>query len=165
MKLEEILASCAKSKPDAWKVIPCGAPGSGPSFLDEWSLAADGEPVLVGSHGMRAAYRPDVSIALAWGLTAHEEFEDTWTRTFAHGPASARFVDFFYNGALVERGLYVAVDGGRCKLPIPQRDLAGTRRPGLWVTRWQHDFFALLNALEGVTDFDLYLRDAGFEVR
>jgi hypothetical protein len=163
MKLEDILASCARSKPDAWKVIPCGGAGSGPSFLEEWSADADGEPVLVGSHTMRAAYRPDVSIALAWGLTAHEEFEETWTETFEHGPASSSFIDFFYNGVLVERGLYVSVDGDGCKLPIPQRDLAVA--PGLWITRWQHDFFALLNALEGVSDFDLYLRDAGFEVR
>ncbi len=163
MKLEDILASCAKSKPEAWKVIPCGGGGSGPSFLEEWGSDADGEPTLVGSHTMRAAYRPDVSIALAWGLTAHEEFEEAWTATFERGPASSCFIDFFYNGALVERGLYVSVDGGRCKLPIPQRDLAA--EPGLWITRWQHDFFALLNALEGVNDFDLYLRDAGFEVR
>jgi hypothetical protein len=165
MKLEDILASCAKSKPEAWKVIPCGAAGLGPSFLDEWSADGDGEAVLVGSHTVRAAYRPDVSIALAWGLTAQEEFEDAWTETFGRGAASSGFIDFFYNGALVERGLYVSVDGGRCKLPIPQRDLDETRHGGLWITRWQHDFFALLNALEGVTDFDLYLRDAGFEVR
>ena len=122
-------------------------------------------PILVGAHTMRAAYRPDVSIALAWGLMAHEEYHEAWTERFAHEQTSSHFIDFFYQGALVERGLYVWVDGGRCKLPIPQRDLAEARRPGLWITRWQHDFFALLNALEGATDFDVYLRDAGFEVR
>jgi hypothetical protein len=165
MKLEDLLALCAKSKPEWWKVIPCGGAGSGPSFLDEWGSDSDGEPVLIGSHTMRAAYRPDLSMALAWGLTAHEEIEESWTRTVAHGSASSHFIDFFYHGALVERGLYVLVDGGRCKLPVPQRDLADARPGGLWITRWQHDFFALLNKLEAVADFDLYLRDAGFEVR
>jgi hypothetical protein len=165
MKLEDLLATCAKSKPEWWKVIPCGGGVSGPSFLDLWGSDADDEPVLLGSHTMRAAYRPDISIALAWGLVAHDEVEESWTLTFAHGAASSHFVDFLYNGALVERGLYVSVDGGRCKLPIPQRDLTDPASDGLWITRWQHDFFALLNRLEAVADFDLYLRDAGFEVR
>jgi hypothetical protein len=165
MKLEDLLALCAKSKADWWKVIPCGGGGAGPSFLDAWRAGADGEPTLYGTHTMRAAYRPDVSLALAWGLTAQAEFRDSWTDRLSDEPASTHFVDFFWNGALIERGLYVAVDSGRCNLPIPQWDLTGERTGALWITRWQHSFFALLNALEAVSDFDRYLTDAGFEVR
>lgn len=159
-----MLALCSKSKPTHWKVIPCGGGGAGPSFLDSWVAGPDGEPVLAGSHTTRAAYRPDLQLSLAWGLLAHEELVESWADVF-DGTASSHFVDFFWNGALVERGLYIAVDGGRCKLPIPQRDLDELHPVGLWITRWQHIFFSLLNTLEGVTDTDAALRRAGIQVR
>jgi hypothetical protein len=162
--LEDMLALCAKSKAERWKVIPCSGPGTGPSFLDAWVAGPDGEPLLAGSHTVRAVYRPDMSLSLAWGLVAHDPFVESWTEEFDE-PASSHYVDFFWNGALVERGLYVAVDGGRCKLPIPQRDLDRLHPAELWITRWQHQFFQLLNACEGVADIDEHLQKAGIRVR
>jgi hypothetical protein len=162
--LDQMLALCAKAKAADWKVIPCGGAGAGPSFLESWVAGPDGEPVLAGAHTMRAAYRPDISLSLAWGLVAHEEFVESWTEVFDHS-ASSHFVDFFWNGSLVERGLYVAVDAGRCKLPIPQRDLDALHPAARWITRWQYQFFSLLNAFEGILDVDEHLQRAGIQVR
>jgi hypothetical protein len=164
VNLDDMLALCVKSKPSHWKVIPCGGAGAGPSFLESWVAGPDGEPSLAGAHTMRAAYRPDISLSLAWGLVAHDAFVESWTEVF-DSAASSHFVDFFWNGSLVERGLYVAVDGGRCKLPIPQQDLDALHPAARWITRWQSQFFSLLNAFEGVPDLDEHLQRAGIQVR
>jgi hypothetical protein len=165
VKLEDLLAVCARSKPTAWKVIPCGGGGAGPSFLEAWQRGPDGEPILAGAHTMRATYMPDVALSIAWGLAAGDGFVESWTAVFDGGPASSHFVDVFWNGALVERGLYVAVGVERCKLPIPQRDLDEPGPSGRWITRWQHRFFTLLNALEATSDLDDHLRTASIEIR
>ena len=44
---------------------------------------------------------------------------------FADERAWAAWLDLLNNGQAVDRRLYVVVDGGRCKLPLPEQIFAG----------------------------------------
>lgn len=65
------------------------------------------------AHGNVAIYMPDISITMAFGLTAVEDFKEDWAKRFPNSSASSSIVDLFYNGSLVYRDIFVNVDGGR----------------------------------------------------
>jgi hypothetical protein len=126
---------------------------------------------------MLASYKPDLGIAIAWGLDVSPSlsptegpgrFNEEWATSFPDPEASAHFLDFFYHGTLVERQVYVNVDA-RCNLPMPRKEFDGegaeTELKALTITPWQESFFRTLNALETTVDYDSYLGRAGFEVR
>jgi hypothetical protein len=118
--------------------------------------ATPDENVREETHGMRAAYRPDISIGIAWGYPSNPNWREPWVETFSDQSASSDFADFFYNGMLVAREVYIVVDGGRAYIPLPRRDLT--------ITQWQYDFFRVLDGLERESDFDRYLEQAGIRV-
>jgi hypothetical protein len=176
MTLDEYLEVVAHSGPNDWNTITAWGANSGPSYRDQFSPGEyDGQYQLQHhEHSMRAAYKPNLGITIAWGLdrTSHRpnEFSEPWHQDFPDSGASAHFVDFFYNGDLVHREVYVDVDGGRANLPLPHRDFDSETgdRPTVtayWITRWQYEFFKTLDQLERSSDFDSYLQRAGFEVR
>jgi hypothetical protein len=74
----------------------------------------------VESHSQTASFRQNLSLTLAWGLVANEDFREAWANGFPDPHASSSYVDFFYNGSLVYREVYVTVDGGRVSLPLPE---------------------------------------------
>jgi hypothetical protein len=159
MGLEELRRIIAASDRGDWNVVSCFGM---PSFLP-WS--PDGE---FSEHHARAAYRPDVSLGLAWGIRQNEDFQEDWTQEFPDSHAESFLADILYAGMLVAREHLVVVDGGRTYLPIPDQNLT--------VTQWDHDFAKLLDELQlsvGVggglgdrdrSEFESYFRRVGFSV-
>ena len=76
---------------------------------DKWGLDIE-------AHYSRAAWKQDVSLGLAWGLRAQDDFTEAWTERFPDSRASSHFVDSLWNGSLVDRWQRVSVDGG-CPWP------------------------------------------------
>ena len=91
---------------------------------------------------MVAVYKPNVSISMAWGLVVNSDFVEHWANDFSDSKASSRSVDIFYNNSLVYRGIYVEVDGGRSKLPLP------ANANDLTVPEKYYRFIKLLDELE-----------------
>jgi hypothetical protein len=67
----------------------------------------------------RRPTRPDVAIALAWGLESVHAFHEPWATRFPDPTAALAYVDIFHRGSWVHRDAYVIVDGDRCYLPLP----------------------------------------------
>lgn len=161
MGLAELRRIIVDSERGDWNVISCfGAP----SFLP-WSPDGD-----FNEHNARAAYRPDVSIGLAWGIRENRDYRAEWAQSFPNDQAESLIADILYNGMLVSREYVVVVDGGSTALPIPDD------REKLLVTQWAYDFVRLLDELQlatgvggGVGDpsrseFDDYFQRAGLTV-
>lgn len=161
MGLEELRRLIAHSDRGDWNVISC----FGRPFFLPWRPGGE-----FNEHHARAAYRPNLAVGIAWGITDNEDFHEDWSEKFPVQRAYSCIADLFYNGMLVDRETYVVVDGGRACLPIP------TDRETLVVSRWRHDFVKLLDEFgyypgvrRGVGDqspsqFDDYFRRAGFSV-
>jgi len=150
MRYDEILELIAQSNPEDWNRI-ADAPLFLYGFPDEqgdWT-----------HHSERAAYKPDLSVGLAWGLTYREDFKEDWANLHPDKRAFGEWVDVFYNGMLVHRDVRVVVDGGRVGLPLPER-----RDDRLVISSWQYRFFKLIQELGGGWDFDEYVKRSGFEV-
>jgi hypothetical protein len=178
--LEKLMKLCGSSSEDDWNFISPGA-----LYLDRFlsieTRLREDDPDLTyqlhhEEHHSRAAYKPDLSIGIAWGMYAHpplpgerpEIFHEEWATQFPDDRPTMHWVDFFYCGGLVDRQYYVYIDA-RCKMPLPQLKFApGDALDGkvtaLTITPWQRDFFRVLNALETTIDYDGYLRRVGFEV-
>lgn len=166
MTLEEILNICAGSSVDDWEAITCWGARSGPSYLDQFIPGEfDGEYQLRHvEHSIRACYRPEASIGVAWGLSPQAGFPDEaerykapWSEAFADPYVTNHLIDTLYNGALVFRERYVSVDGGRCMLPGPNAEG--------YVTKRAQDLLRTLDAIEKVSEFDRYFDQSGFKVR
>ena len=123
MTLNELIQEILQSESSDWNEISCWGSFTGPSYKDKFEFynVYEGEPNIlhVDSHHSIAAYKKNLSITLAYGLTVNDEFEEDWANQFANPNASSHFIDLFFNNSLVLRETYLIVDGGRCKLPIP----------------------------------------------
>jgi hypothetical protein len=126
------------------------------SSTEDWNMIAEGfEPE---THDYIASYKPDVSIALAWSKTIHDDFKEDWAKGFPDPQASSHYVDILYNNSLVERFVYVAVDGFRAYLPLPKRD-------DLTVPNKYSDFIRLLNNIaRPVDNYDDYFHRAKLQI-
>jgi hypothetical protein len=120
----------------------------------------------VEEHGNTAIYIPDASITMAFGLDAVEHFKEPWANNFPDSSASSSFVDLFYHGVLVYRDVFVNVDGGRAKLPLPRRifDKQTKEVIALQVPERKYQLFKLLDEIEHLSDFDRYFQQAGFKI-
>jgi hypothetical protein len=141
MTLDELLRTCANSASEDWNVLHL----------------ADDAPA------MYAAYRPDLSIGLRWGIPDPAPYWETWLAFLETGeegiPRSA--VEFVYHGAPVERVTYLSVDGYRAEFPIPRL----SENDDWVITRWQFDFFGMFNGLErGASEFETFIERARFVV-
>lgn len=124
-------------------------------------------------HEVRASYKPDIAVGIAWGLrrdkTRREnDFYESWLDNFEEKNTSAAFVDLFYSGQLVERWLYVSVDDD-VVLPVPTKEYDDPKSlhanvTGYSITEWENDFFRLLNRMEGRLEFDRHIQRAGFKI-
>jgi hypothetical protein len=83
----------------------------------DWDEKSYSDHPYVG-HSKIAFYKPDTSVVLAWGYEVESDFKAPWANKFPEPRASSHYVDIFYNTILLERFLYVDVDGGRAMLPL-----------------------------------------------
>ena len=113
--LSALIDRIVMSQPSDWNVI-----GGRPSYRDEFHQLQSGNRkwLEIRSHYTVAAFMPDVSITVAWGLPVVDDFREPWANTFPNPHASSHFLDVFYNGALVLRKQYVSVDGGLAMVPL-----------------------------------------------
>jgi hypothetical protein len=83
----------------------------------DWDEKSYSDHPYVG-HSKIGFYKPDTSVVLAWGYEVESDFKAPWANKFPEPRASSHYVDIFYNIILLERFLYVDVDGGRAMLPL-----------------------------------------------
>ena len=170
MKLTQLLETVVSSQRTDWHHIACWGAHSGPSYREHFTFyegyEGDEHVLKADSHGNTAIYIPDASITMAFGLEAVEDFKEQWANSFPDPSASSSFVDLFYQGALVYRDVYVNVDGGRAKLPLPRRifDKQTKKVTALHIPEAKYQFFKLLDEIEHLSDFDRYFEQAGFQI-
>jgi hypothetical protein len=171
MTLDELRRVIFGSEPSDWHVIHCWGATSGPSYLDDFGEAAvNGARIEVRAHPERATYRPDVRIGLAWGLTVDERREFDWSQHFSDKRCSPVLADLLWNGSLVDRYSGASVDGGRGVLPMPlgasvETSPTDVEQIGWKVTEAEVSLWCLIDRLKGgESEFDMYLRLAGFTV-
>lgn len=160
MTYNEYMRTVLGSTDADWNVITCWGSGSGPSYRERIVIIGtpDGQRLETESHSSAAAFLPDLAITMAWGFKHLDEFSEPWANSFPDKHASSSWLDFFYNGALIGRDLYVEVDGGRVMLPIPDRET-------LVVSRRDYQLVRLLQSLSGTTySFEEYFRRAGLKL-
>jgi hypothetical protein len=166
MTLQEYFDRLLKTGREDWTVIACWGASSGPSYRER--IEAEGTHVQVEAHSTVASLKSDLQVSLAWGFPHMRNFEEEWANSFPDRKASSHFLDFLFNGVLVFREVYVAVDGGRCMLPLPDPQTVPTPETkeitGCEISFDQCTFFRLLNSLESNVDFDDYVRRAGIRV-
>lgn len=148
MTLKGLRDLCAFSREEEWHVIECGRGGDGER--------ADPRP---DGHRWRATYRPNVSVSMAWGQRAEPDEEHEWPEGLDAPGAELSVVDFYFNGALVDRERYLVVDDGSAYLPLPRRE-----DDRFVITPWQDAFFRFLDGLDKDSQFDAYKGRAGIEV-
>jgi len=170
MNLQEYASSIIDSTKGDWNIITCWGFSAGPSYLARSSVWTTGKGEFsnmeVESQGMVASLKTNLSISIAWGITSNPDFKEDWANMFDDPSASSHIIDFFYNGSLVFRDIYVSVDGARCSLPLPDRDFDDkthkVRRHT--VPKDKYSFFRMFDGFEQVSDFDGYFDRAGFEI-
>jgi hypothetical protein len=177
MHLDELHELIQESLEEYWNVITCWSMGA-TSFLH----AADPEPMRfhdagpapvdpkddqeeTQSHSMRAAYMPDLSVGLAWGLPANNKYHADWTEHLPDPECTSFYVDLFYNGMLVDRIVGVHVDGARCYMPSAKSRKLGDGTTEWSVTRFEHDLFRLIDGFGKISEFDNYMEMTGLVVR
>jgi len=165
MTLDDLHRICVGSEPDDWRVID-----RGPQLLlpeaHSWINDDTGQHEQFESHLYRAAYKPNLSIGLAWGMPYLDRFEAPWANRFPNPSASSHLLDILYNGMLVDRHPRIYVDGSRAGLPLPEMEHIDDNATvtNLRITRWQYRFFALIDQLEGKAEFQRYVEWATFEI-
>jgi len=170
MTFEQVLETVASSEVENWWTDSCWGANSGPSYRDHfesWELYEGVKHILkVKSHSNVATYKPDVSITIAWGLESLDNFREEWANKFPNPRASSSFIDIFYNGALVFRDIYVEVDGGRARLPLPtiKWDDKQKKITELTVPLRRYRLIGLVDSLDHVSQYDSYFQQAGFKV-
>ena len=168
MNLREYAKRIIATTSDDWTILTCWGFGSGPSYLESSSVEMNGQGdfsnIEIESHGMRASLKSDLSIWIAWGYPSNPEFREPWANQFPDSQASSHILDFFYNDVLVFRDIYVDVDGGRCYLPLPERELYPETREirRYTVARDKYAFFKMFDSFERMSDFERYFKEADF---
>lgn len=182
MILEDALSLIASSDVSDWNVIPCWAANTGPSFLDRlqtWWGPDDGWGLDVDQHAIRAAYKPDLSLGLAFGLDFRPEYRGEpdsrnltfdWAEDFPDSDVAGYWLDVLWCGMLVYRDLLLSVDGGRALLPSPRgfyvpTGAARAEHVGDTVTEREVAIARLVHSFEHTEkEFQGYLDRAGFVV-
>jgi hypothetical protein len=157
MNYNDLINILSKSSRPDWNPLDCanGLPCYHESF-SFWEKYDGQKKVLKCDHHTGyAVYVKDIAVTIAFGITITDNWQADWTERFPDKEASFDLVDVFYNGALVYRGNYVCVDGGKCNLPLPLSS------KNLHVPQLQFNLIKLLNELEGSDNFDDYFERAG----
>ena len=134
------------------------------STPDDWHLIPEGR-IGADEHHYRAVFGPNVELTLAWGAKLHDPFTEPWANQFADKSASSHLIDVNYAGALVDRLIFVYVDGSRGMIPLPEPVAKGDDEVGWQVESWRLNLVRTLHGLSGGTyDFDRYFLPTGIAV-
>lgn len=168
MDLREFQRLIVGSEYEDWTYISCWGAGSGPSFLnkiDVWTAGRNEfSNIEVDSHSTIMSFKHDLLISVAHGIRHNEDFREDWANGFPDPSASSGFVDFFYAQNLVYRDIYVAVDGGRCLLPLPKQNFdQDFKVTSLTVSTERAVFFSLMNGEDSSSYYE-YLKRSGIEI-
>lgn len=170
MNLKEYQDRILNTSENDWTHIPCWGAGSGPSYLNQFSVwntgAGEFSNIDIDSHSNIISLKQDLSISIAWGISHNNDFFEGWANNFPDSHATSSFLDFFYNGQLIFRDIYVTVDGGRCNIPLPKLILNKNTHKidRLVVPIVKYQFFQLLNNIESNVDYHDYFNRTGIEV-
>jgi hypothetical protein len=172
MTFDDVLNVLTTSSPADWHRVP--EVDELDSFLwglDVWTDASDEQiGISVRGHYIRASYKPDVSLGLAWGLHPEPvDFSEGWTDVFPDRRASRLYADVFWNGMLLHRYFLVSVDGGRAKIPLPDRPFMDSETVvGYSLTQEEFAVGRLIAGIEaipgGVELYEDYVAKAGIVV-
>ncbi len=114
MDFPTYIDTVARSAPADWNVE------QGPLYFqpapDPSAASLDSS---VSSHQFVMAYRRNLCITMAFGMPCRANVWTDFTRVFPNPQASLRYLDFFYNSALVFREILISVDGEQGILPVP----------------------------------------------
>lgn len=170
MNLKEFAELIYASSPRDWWTDACWGAHSAPSFRASLAVWTDGSDNFKGleveSYSNVAALKTDLSVTLAWGFPCNKEFYEPWCENFSRKDASSDYMDFYYNGALVYRDIYVNVDGGRVMLPMPNTEFDPKTHQvtRMTILRRKVDFYRLANGLQANYDYGSYIERLGAEV-
>ena len=109
---------------DAWYRIRI----AGPTFNYRWTYGWNGDgnfSTILGEHESHAVCREEPNLTMSWGLdnwTQPEPPKYQWADKFV-GDVRPFWVDFFWNGALVDRVEMCRVDGVHGVIPLPSYGL------------------------------------------
>lgn len=103
----------ARSAPADWNVE------SGPLFFQPAPGPSSSHDAHVSTHAFVMAYRRDLCITMAYGMPCSAPVPTGFAERFPNPNGSTRYLDFFYNSALVFREILISVDGEQGILPIP----------------------------------------------
>lgn len=162
MRLADIRELISKSAPDDWRRL---------------TGERTAHPVRDGHHTL-CVHREDVRVSIAHGAEALTNMEPDWLETFQRHltpdrwqPYTYDYADVYWDGALVDRHLIVAVDSGSATLPVPNarydHDLPGDPNPirRLEVSSFHRDLARLIHSFTfRREDFDSHFRRLGAEV-
>lgn len=116
-------------------------------------------------HNNRASYKHDLAIGVAWGLTINDNFKEDWANIHPDPKASSHYLDFFYNGMLVFRTIYVVIDGGRSYMPLPKRQDNPDGTVSWVINNKTYEFFRIFNDLQGFdTQYSSYLSRSKIQI-
>ncbi|GED14806.1 hypothetical protein [Aneurinibacillus migulanus] len=170
MNLTEFMDKVLTAQKEDWTINVCWGGGSGPSYYNNITVWKTGDDEFhsldIDSHSTVASLKTDLSISLAWGMEHRDNFMEEWANKFPDPKATSSFIDFFYNGTLVYRDIYVTVDGGRVSIPLPDREIDDKTYE---VTRYsipkkKYELFKLINGSGSTYDYDNYIQRAGIEI-
>jgi len=168
MTYDEIWRILVESDATDWYQVPeAQSAGAFLWSITTWHSGDDLVNIELESHHSRAVYRPDVSLGLAWGLRHQKDFTESWTDVFPDTNASSQYVDVLWNGMLIDRLVFVVVDGGRSTIPMPDRKLVERTVVGYWLTKRNFRFGGLIAGIKGSTalhTYQSYVERAGIVV-
>ncbi|MDR1186117.1 MAG: hypothetical protein LBK95_01465 [Bifidobacteriaceae bacterium] len=150
MDLYKIHELIADRTADGWYVLK----SQGPLFDYRWTYGSgpDGEFSHIESeHRSRAVCREEPSLTVSWGMDVHSrkdarELTFDWAKTFVNPAVDPFWVDFFWNGGLIDRVELFSIDGGHGTIPA-----MGSR---LEVTDFEEAVAWLIHGLDGSPNED-----------
>lgn len=149
MNIRNYCEGIVNTKRDEWKFIDCWGAFTGPSYYNQFSSWTSGNEkgIEVNSHKEYVVLKAEISVSFAWGLEHNRSFYEEWLDSFSNKKTSSGFIDFFYNGCLVHRDIYVSVDDGRVNMPLPDRvfDKYTHQVVRYTVPREKFEFYKILN--------------------
>jgi hypothetical protein len=161
MTHSELLSIVASSVEEDWNLIHSDIGSTYIYKLDFYNgLEEQKNVIIVDSHSTIAIYKNDLSITMAWGMKDDVPFTESYLESFSDKNAVRLYLDFFYNGVLVNRLPYIDVDGHRASLPI------GLPSNGkFYVEKIKNDIIKLVHNLDHGSagyQYDDYFKRAGF---
>jgi len=171
--LDALVQTILASRADHWQNVDAGGNTYLDSFSEGMRWTKEGEEIRWlehDGHHTRVVCKPNVAIGMAWGMDREGgdgSFFEDWVEHFPDPAASAAWLDLLYNGQPVDRRLYVVVDGGRCKIPLPEQIFRGdltSHEVRRFIPYPDYKLLALVNELSSGFDYEDYLDRSGLDV-